>query len=175
MIARATPSGWRRGLVAASLALAALAAGADEAPVLTLKFSDFHRQPVGPRGLEISAALRAAHGRTVRIVGYMVASEQPQPGRFQLTARPVRLSEHADGDADDLPPSTVLVLLDASQADQVVPQREGLIALTGTLAVGRREEADGRVSWVRLQLPAEATRRAFAQPIDASRRSAHTH
>ena len=175
MIARATPSGWRRGLVAASLALAALAAGADEAAVLTLKFSDFHQQPVGPRGLALGKQLLAAHGRTVRIVGYMVASEQPQPGRFQLTARPVRLSEHADGDADDLPPATVLVLLDASQADQVVPQRDGLIALTGTLAVGRREEADGRVSWVRLQLPADATRRAFALPIKAGTSLAHTH
>jgi hypothetical protein len=161
--------------VTASLALAALAAGADEPSVLTLKFSDFHKQPVGPRGLELGEPLRAAHGRTVRIVGYMVASEQAQPGRFQLTARPVRLSEHADGDADDLPPATVLVLLDPSQADQVVPQRHGLIALTGTLHVGRREEADGRVSWVRLQMPTDATRRAFSRPIDASHRVAHTH
>ncbi len=174
-MARATPCGWRRGLVAASLALAALAAGADEAPVLTLKFSDFHRQPVGPGGLQLGEALLAAHGRTVRIVGYMVASEQPQPGRFQLTARPVRLSEHADGDADDLPPATVLVLLDASQADLVVPQQDGLIALMGTLAVGRHEAADGRVSWVRLQLPADATRRAFARPVNPGARLAHTH
>jgi len=175
VIACATPRGWRRGLVAASLALAAMAAGADEAPVLTLKFSDFHEQPVGPRGLELGESLQAAHGRTVRIVGYMVASEQAQPGRFMLTPRPVRLSEHADGDADDLPPATVLVLLDASQADQVVPQQDGLIALIGTLDVGRLEAADGRVSWVRLQLPADATRRAFARPIDARAGLAHTH
>ncbi len=40
---------------------------------LALKCSDFHRQPVGPRGLELSDHLRAADGRAVRIVGYMVA------------------------------------------------------------------------------------------------------
>ncbi|MFI4932880.1 MAG: hypothetical protein ACHP83_21755, partial [Burkholderiales bacterium] len=49
----------------------------DEA--LELKFADFFVQPVGPRGLPIADALRAADGRRVRLVGYMVSQEQPMP------------------------------------------------------------------------------------------------
>jgi hypothetical protein len=86
----------------------------------------------------------------------MVAREQPLAGRFLLTPRPVRLSEHADGEADDLPPATVTVLLDPSQGQRLVSQRTGPIALTGHMQVGRHEEADGRVSWFRLQLDADA-------------------
>ena len=150
---------WRlwAGLVGIGLAGLCLAIGAAAEPVLTLKFSDFHRRPVGPRGLELSPALLAAHGRLVRIVGYMVANEQPQPGRLLLTPRPLSMSEHADGDADDLPPSTVLVLLPPAQATELVAHQDGLIEFTGTLSVGRTEAGDGRVSWVRLQLPDRAT------------------
>ena len=104
----------------------------------------------------MSDALRAAHGRPVRLVGYMVAQEQPMVGRFLLTPRPVRMSEHADGEADDLPPATVSVLLDASQHDRIVPHQSGLIALTGQLEVGRLEDLSGRVSWVRLVLGPDA-------------------
>lgn len=77
-------------------------------------------------------------------------------GRFMLTPRPVRMSEHADGEADDLPPSTVTVLLDAGQRARVVAHQAGLIALTGKLEVGRQEDSDGRVSWVRLVLDRDA-------------------
>jgi hypothetical protein len=123
---------------------------------LDLKFASFFQLPIGPRGLEIGDALRAADGRRVRLVGHMVAQEEPEPGRFLLTPRPVRMSEHADGQADDLPPATVTVLLHPSQHDRVVAHQPGLVSLTGRLAVGREEEASGRVSWVRLQLDPEA-------------------
>lgn len=126
------------------------------APPVDLKFGGFFRQPVGPRGLEFSDALRGADGARVRLVGYMVAQEQPMTGRFMLTPRPVRMSEHADGEADDLPPSTVTVLLDAGQRARVVAHQAGLIALTGKLEVGRQEDSDGRVSWVRLVLDRDA-------------------
>ena len=123
-----------------------------------LRFSDFFRNPVGARGLEVSDALRQADGQNVRLVGYMVLQETPTPGRFMLTPRAVQMSEHADGDADDLPPATVVVYLDTSQRDWVVPHERGLVALNGVLHVGRFEERDGRVSWVRLELDPEATR-----------------
>ncbi|MFI4932162.1 MAG: hypothetical protein ACHP83_18100 [Burkholderiales bacterium] len=122
----------------------------DEA--LELKFADFFVQPVGPRGLTIADALRAADGRRVRLVGYMVSQEQPMPGQFMLTPRPVRISEHADGEASDLPPATVLVMLDERQRDRVIAHQPGLIALAGRLEVGRAEDPCGRVSWVRLRL-----------------------
>lgn len=135
-----------------------------------LKFGSFFRQPVGPRGLEIADSLHAADGQRVRIVGHMVVQEQPTPGRFLLTPRPLRLSEHADGDADDLPPQTVTVLLDPLQAGRVVAHQSGPLALTGRLQVGRDEGADGRVSWVRLLLDPQA----LAPSALAAMPAAHT-
>ena len=117
-----------------------------------LRFRDFFRLPVGPTGLDISDTLRQADGQTVRLVGYMVQQESPAPGRFMLAPRPVQMSEHADGEADDLPPATAMVYLDPAQRDWAVPHVRGLVAVSGHLSVSRVEELDGRVSWVRLQL-----------------------
>jgi len=125
---------------------------------IELPFRDFFRLPLGPYGAQISERLALADGRRVRLVGYMVQRETATPGQFLLTPRPVQMSEHADGDANDLPPATVLVRLDPSQADWAVPHVRGLVGVTGVLEVGRREQADGQVFWVGLQLGAEATR-----------------
>ncbi len=126
--------------------------------VVSLQFKDFYRQPAGPKGLEMSEALIRADGQTVLLTGYMVHQERPTPGRFMLTPRPVQMSEHADGEADDLPAAWVMVYLDSSQKDFVVPYTNGLIQITGALSIGRQEESDSRVSWVRLQLAPQATR-----------------
>lgn len=139
----------------ASLAPPASAQPAAGTEPLDLKFSSFFRQPVGPRGLELGEALRAADGRRVRLVGCMVAQESPTPGRFMLAPRPVRLSED-DGAADDLPPGVVTVLLAEGQEQRVVAHQPGLLALVGRLQVGRQEDASGRVSWVRLLLAPDA-------------------
>ncbi len=134
-------------------------AQADAGPKsVELSFRDFFRLPVGPSGLEISDTLRQADGHSVRLVGYMVQQETAVQGRFLLTPRPVQMSENADGDADDLPPATVVVTLDPLQSDWKVPHVRGLISVTGTLSVSRREEPGGRVSWVQLQLDSQATR-----------------
>ncbi|NVO06024.1 MAG: hypothetical protein HXX19_08905 [Rhodoferax sp.] len=142
--------------------LLAGSAGAQQAPatagVPLLHFADFFKLPLGARGLEMTPALLQAHGQTVRLDGYMVQQEQPALGHFMLTPRPVRMSEHADGDADDLPAAWAMVYLDASQQDFAIPYQRGLLELTGVLSVGRLEEQDGRVSWVRLQLGSAATR-----------------
>jgi len=129
-------------------------AAVDSLPV-SLKFSEFFVQPIGPRGLALTETLRAADGQPVRLVGWMVAQEAPPAGYFLLTQRPVRLSEHADGDADDLPPTAVVVRLPPAQQAVHWPHQAGLVELTGTLSVGREVEADGRISWVRLLLPAQ--------------------
>ncbi len=123
-----------------------------------LRFRDFFSAPIGAAGLQMSDTLRQADGQVVRLVGYMVEQETPVPGRFMLTPRPVAMSEHADGDADDLPPATVVVYLEQSQSEWLVPHVRGLISVVGVLHVGRFEERDGRVSWVRLQLDNEAAR-----------------
>jgi hypothetical protein len=134
----------------------------------TLRFSDFFNFPVGPRGLEINPLLQQAAGKQVLLTGYMVQQENgSKPGQFFFTPRPVQMSEHADGDADDLPPATVLVKLAADQSRWIVPHTRGLIQLQGTLSVGRQEADDGRVTWVQLQLNPEATRVMNAVEIDS--------
>jgi hypothetical protein len=123
-----------------------------------LAFKNFYKLPVGSHGLEMTDDLRSAHGKERKIVGYMVQQERPHLGRFLLSPRPVQMSEHADGEADDLPAALVTVYLDASQSDWAIPYTKGLISLTGTIEVGRLEETDGRVSWVRMRVTPEATR-----------------
>ena len=127
-------------------------------PIIELSFRDFFRLPVGPGGVEFSERLARANGRQVRLTGYMVQRETATPGQFLLTPRPVQMSEHADGDANDLPPATVLVRLDPTQTDWAVPHVRGLVGVTGVLRVGRREEADKQVFWVGLELSPDATR-----------------
>ena len=131
---------------------------AASSPATELRFRDFFRTPIGPAGVEMSDKLRQADGQTVRLVGYMVQQQNVMSGRFMLTPRPVQMSENADGDADDLPATTVMIYLDPSRQDWVVPYVRGLVTVSGQLSVSRLEEADGRVSWVRLQLDADATR-----------------
>ena len=122
-----------------------------------LFFKDFFRLPVGPGELEFTPQLLNTHGKLVRITGYMVQQETGgTTGQFLLAPRPVQMSEHADGDADDLPPATVLVKLSVSQATWLIPHTAGLIELEGILSVGRQEASDGRVSWVQLQLAPQA-------------------
>lgn len=139
-------------------------------PIRELPFAEFFRLPIGPGGLEISERLRQSAGQTVRLTGYMVLQENAVSGRFLLTPRPVQMSEHADGDADDLPPATVVVYLDPAQQEWSVPHVRGLLTLTGVLSVGREEDETGRVSWVRLQLAPDAVRQLLP-PATAS----HSH
>jgi len=127
-----------------------------------LRMTEFFQFPVGPKGLLISQAVLQAQGKKVSLQGYVVQQETAAPGQFLLTPRPVQMSQHADGEADDLPPATVLVSLPAEQKDWLVAYTRGLVEVVGVLDVGRQEGPDGRVSWVRLQLDSEATRRMNA-------------
>ena len=133
-----------------------------------LRFGDFFRTPMGPKGIEMTDTLLQANGKTVRLTGFMVQQEIPTPGRFMLTPRPVQMSEHADGEADDLPAATTVVYLDAAQQDWTIPHVRGLIEVSGQLQVGRHEAPDGRIAWVRLQLAPEATRSVSATETSGS-------
>jgi len=132
------------------------------APAQDLRFRDFFASPIGPRGLEMTAALKAADGKRVQLTGYMVAQEDAPTGHFFLTPLPLRMSEHADGDADDLPPSTVLVVMPTRDAGRTLPHTPGLLRLTGVLKVGRHQMDDSRVVWVRLLLDAPGSAVAAA-------------
>ncbi len=124
----------------------------------SLRFEQFFRLPMGPRGLEPTATLLGLDGRRVRLFGYMVLHDAPQPGVFLLSPVPVTLAEQADGAADDLPPAVVSVHLPGLLAKRVVPYVPGIVMVEGVLGVGARDEPDGRRSFVRLQLdwPAKA-------------------
>lgn len=143
------------------------------AGTVDLKFSELLRMPVGPRGLEPSEKLLALAGRPVRIVGYMANAEAPVPGRLILSALPVSLGDEDESLSDDLPANAIFVHLDASQAHRSVADLGGPMQLAGTLEVGPRDEADGRVSSIRLRLDA-ATSRRLADGADRSVRSARS-
>jgi hypothetical protein len=147
------------GLAALCSTLATAGTDAVEEPTaqaahepVELRFRDFFKAPHGPRGLEMTPALLAADGRRVRLTGYMVTQERPTRGYFFLAPLPLTMSVHSDGDADDLPPATVLVVMPAPDRELPVLRTRGLMQLTGQLQVGRHEMAGGRVVWVRLLL-----------------------
>lgn len=146
-----------RGVMSLVLALPALAGFSASAaePPQALEFSEFFQTPVGRKGLELSDTLRRLNGQRVSLTGYMVKQEHPIAGRFWFAPLPLSLSEHADGDASDLPASTVMVTLDPLQLDRVVEHRSKLLRLTGILDLGRKEDEIGRVTWIRLKLDAE--------------------
>ena len=123
--------------------------------VADLKFHEFFKMPVGPGGLAPSKKLLGLNGKRVRIIGYMAQQETPSAGVFILSPIPVSMGDEDEGLADNLPPNVVFVHLEKS--DGVVPFISGLLKLTGVLSVSSQEEADGRVSSVRLLLDPELT------------------
>jgi hypothetical protein len=152
-----------------------------------LRFSDFFKLPVGPRGLEHTDRLRSLDGKRVRIFGCMVKEDltpcnscpaaaasgkraRPAwmefvvPGRMMFTAHPAFVSHAHYGLADDLPPQTVFVTV-PDKFGELVPFTPGPMLLTGILSVGNKPEPDGRISVVRLRLdPPPATASAAPQP-----------
>lgn len=125
---------------------------ADIAPPAELKFRDFFVLPVGPKGLAPSARLLALAGQRVRVVGYMARQEQPSAGIVIVAPLPVVLGDEDESFADDLPATTLYVHLDAADRERPMPYTPGLLSFTGKLQLGAMSEADGRMSFVRLQL-----------------------
>ena len=132
------------------------------ADVTELKFTEFFVSPIGNRGLSFTEKLRSLDGKRVRILGYMVRQEQPIPGTLLLTSLPVQSNEEHDGLADDIPAAAVYVSVPSAHG-QIIPHTPQPMLLTGTLSVGNREEADGRISTVRLASEASPSARRSAQ------------
>lgn len=142
--------------------------------VSELKFGEI-LEPIGRKGLAITEKAQALNGKRVRILGYMVRQSPPTAGRLLLAPFPVQLHDEEYGLADDLPASTVHVFVGV-KSEQPVPFTPGLLLLTGRLEVGSREEADGRISIIRLHLdPQKNTFRPSLQRKGAEnlRRSVH--
>lgn len=141
--------------VSLSASLAAVRAKLPPPPdgVADLAFTEFFQMPVGPRGLEFTDRLRSLDGKKVRLLGFMVRQANPSPWKILFSPYPVLTNEKEFGPADDLPPHTVHVFLPRN-AQPLTPHTREVLLLTGTLSVGNREEADGRISTIRLTLDA---------------------
>ena len=111
----------------------------------TLAFD--HLYSAGPSGRRVAPDVEALAGKPVRIVGHMVRMEEPSRSAFYLTARPLAVDESGGGTAD-LPPGALRVEVPA--IDGEIPWLEGPIEVTGRLEVGRAEDAQGRVSFLRI-------------------------
>ncbi|MFT3783439.1 MAG: hypothetical protein QM790_15615 [Nibricoccus sp.] len=131
-----------------------------------LKFSELFQTPVGPKGLAYTEKANHLNGHRVRILGFMVRQTRPAPGFLMLTDYALTTHEGEYGLCDDLPPATVFVKV-PKYADLAVPFTPGPLLLTGKLEIGPQQEADGRVSHVRLVLDAETTT-TVAKPLAVS-------
>ena len=131
--------------------------------VSDLRFEEFFKQPVGPRGLDFSPRLLELSGKRVRILGYQVKQSRPTPWTLMLAPMPLISNEVEFGLAEDLPPTVVRVFLPRNH-QPLPPHSPGLLLMTGRLETGSREEPDGRSSLVRLHLDREASTAPVTDP-----------
>ncbi|RYD17651.1 MAG: hypothetical protein EOP88_25450 [Verrucomicrobiaceae bacterium] len=107
--------------------------------------------PAGPAGLEFSERASSLAGKQVRIEGQMVRHAHADPLLFLFTPNAMVLNQSEFGIADDFPPYGLHVITTPPPGKAANYQREKMILL-GTLELGPRTEADGRISHVRLKL-----------------------
>ena len=143
--------------------------------VSELTFADFYKQPIGPLGLDYSDRLKSLDGKRVRIVGYMVRQSAPVPWTFLLSPIPATLHESEFGFSEDLPSATLHVRVQRNPLP-VVPYTPGPMLLTGLLGIGTQEEADGRISSVRLTLdpPTGEQQRLLAELASSAKTNSTT-
>jgi hypothetical protein len=134
----------------------------DAEEVTTIRLQSFFKMPIGPKGLEVSE--KVLNGQKIRLTGYMVQNELPTQGVFMLSPRPIQLSEHADGDANDLPAAVCLVYLDDRQKNWVVPHIAGPLTVEGQFTFKRIEASDGSVAWFHLYLAPDAVSAVNTEP-----------
>jgi hypothetical protein len=116
-----------------------------------LLLTDLFVRPVGPRALEYTERTKSLDGRKVRVRGYMVLRSSLVAGYFMLAHTPLIQHDAEMGPCDDLPPGTLFVTIQGMES-RVLPHEGGLVEVVGTLRLGTREESDGRISSVRLEL-----------------------
>lgn len=132
------------------LALAAalpLAAPVHAEPATDLTFAELFQLPVGPTGLTPQQRLLQLRGQPVRMSGYRVGDSQTTAGVFILAPRPLALGDADESLADDLPAAVVFVHGVPAGA---LPATSRRVRISGLLDIGARDEADGRVSALRL-------------------------
>ncbi|HUL76489.1 MAG TPA: hypothetical protein VL691_04425 [Vicinamibacteria bacterium] len=132
----------------ASALLIALLLLAPWLPAQDVAFREFF-EPT-PRELRPSARLLSLEGRRVRLVGFMVRSEEPPTGGFFLCPFPAVATESGGGTAD-LPPETVFVVVPAARG-RLIPHSTRQVVVEGVLELGSRAGEDGQVSAIRVVL-----------------------
>ena len=135
---------------ASVLSAVSVPAAADEA-VAPLRFADFHRRPIGPRGLEPGPRLLALEGQRVALAGYVAHGGERLAQTAVLAPLPVALGDEDESLADDLPAAVAYLHWTDPRLDAALADCAGLLRVTGRLELGARAEADGRRSYVRVQ------------------------
>jgi hypothetical protein len=100
-------------------------------------------------GIRVAPEVEALAGHRVRVVGYLAKMEDYVPhGAVYLTRLPVE-AEEGGGGTGDLPPGALRVEVPRLAGEEIefVP---GAVEVIGTLQVGRAEDEEGRVSWLRV-------------------------
>lgn len=120
--------------------------------VSELRFEEFYKMPVGPRGLEATEKLLSLRGQRVRILGYMANMRLRNNRQMIFAPLPLKAQPMEYGQADDIPATHMLVRVPGNPSEPV-PYTPGLMLLTGTLSVGGRS-LDGETAFVRLLLDA---------------------
>jgi hypothetical protein len=123
---------------------------------IDLKFNEFYKLPVGPKGLELTPKILNLAGKKIRIMGYMAKADPALPDMFILSPVPVEMGDEDEKLVDDFPPNALFVHMSESQL--AVPYTEGLMTLSGVLHVGNFSEPDGHVSTFQLELDPEIVR-----------------
>lgn len=114
-----------------------------------LAFEELYVTPVGPKGLEHTARARELNGKPVRMEGFMVRHYHEDPALFLFAPVPAAHNQTEYILADSLPVSLVHVEMQVRPGDAPSWQPQKLTVM-GRLELGARQEADGRVSHVRI-------------------------
>ena len=132
--------------------------------VTELKFNEFYRMPIGPRGLEPTEKLLSLHGKRVRILGFMGNIRLRNNRQMIFAPVPLKAQPLEYGMADDVPAAHILAKVPGNPAEPL-PYTPGPMLLTGVLSVGAKS-FDGENAFVRLLVDVPA--KAPAPPAAAS-------
>jgi hypothetical protein len=116
-------------------------------------------------GARVAPDVEALRGRRVSTVGFMVRMEQAPKGAFYLTRQPAESDEGGAG-TGDLPPGALRVEVPQLGGEEIAWVADVVEAI-GTLEVGRAEDPDGRVSWLRVVVDARDAAAAPARKTSA--------
>jgi len=142
-------------MIPAALALVvSLASASDQAASKELPRLDLAKLYVtNAIGARVAPEVEALEGCRVRVTGFMAKMEEYVPrGALYLTRVPIETEEGGAG-TGDLPPGALRVEIPRLAGDEIewIP---GPIEAVGVLQVGRVEDEEGRVSWLRLVVDA---------------------